>query len=81
MKVQILGGGCPKCRKLIAHTEKALEELGLDCKIEKVTQIADIMTFGVMSTPALVVDGNVKLVGKVASVEEIKKLLAQQRGG
>ena len=75
MKIQILGTGCPKCKKLAQHAEEAVKALGLDAEIEKVTQISDIMKFGVMTTPALVVDGTVKSVGKLLSVEEIKKQL------
>ncbi len=74
-KIQILGTGCPKCKKFVQHAEEAVKELGLDAEIEKVTQINDIMKFGVMMTPALAVDGAVKSVGKVLSVEEIKGLL------
>jgi small redox-active disulfide protein 2 len=75
MKIQILGTGCPKCKKLAENAESAAKELGLTCEIEKVTKINDIMSFGVMMTPALAVDGNVKLVGKVATVEEIKSII------
>ena len=75
MKIQILGTGCPKCKKLAENAETAVKELGLACEIEKVTKINDIMAFGVMMTPALAVDGNVKLVGKVPTVEEIKAIL------
>jgi small redox-active disulfide protein 2 len=75
MKIQILGTGCPKCKKLTQHTEEAVKVLGLVAEIEKVTQISDIMKFGVMMTPALAVDGTVKSVGKLLSVEEIKGLL------
>ena len=75
IKIQILGTGCPKCNKLTEHAETAARELGIDCEIEKVTDINDIMAFGVMMTPALAVDGAVKIMGKVASVDEIKKLL------
>ena len=75
MKIQILGTGCPKCKKLTQHAEEAVQALGLTAEIEKVTQISDIMKFGVMTTPALAVDGTVKSVGKLLSVEEIKKLL------
>ena len=74
-KIQILGTGCPKCKQLTQHAEEAIQVLGLDAEIEKVTQINDIMSFGVMMTPALAIDGAVKSVGKVLSVEEIKKLL------
>lgn len=74
-RIQILGTGCPKCRKLAETAEAAAKELGLDYDLEKVTDIVKIMDFGVMMTPALVVDGVVKVAGKVPSVEEIKKLL------
>ena len=75
MKLQILGTGCPKCKQLTANAEAAAEQLGLDCEIEKVTDVNDIMKFGVMMTPALAVDGEVKVVGKVPSPAEIKELL------
>lgn len=76
-KLQILGTGCAKCTKLAETTEQAAKALGVDYQLEKVTSINDIMSFGVMMTPALVVDGVVKVVGKVPSVEEIKKLLSE----
>ncbi|MFA7173096.1 MAG: MTH895/ArsE family thioredoxin-like protein [Kiritimatiellia bacterium] len=75
MKIQILGAGCPKCKKLAEAAEAAAKELQLDYELEKVTDINQIMAFGVMMTPALAVDGVVKVVGKVPSVDEIKKLL------
>ena len=75
MKIQILGTGCPKCKKLTENVEKAALELGMEFEIEKVTDINEIMAFGVMMTPALAIDGEVKLVGKVSSVEELKTLL------
>ncbi|HPC57755.1 MAG TPA: thioredoxin family protein [Kiritimatiellia bacterium] len=75
-KIQILGTGCPKCKLLMANAEAAIQTLGLEAQIEKVEKIADIMKFGVMSTPALVVDGQVKSVGKVLSPDDIKKYLA-----
>jgi len=75
MKIQILGTGCPKCKKLVQHAEEAVKSLGLNAEIEKVTQISDIMKFGVMMTPAVAIDGVVKSVGKLLSVEEIKGLL------
>ena len=76
MKIQVLGTGCPKCKKLAANAEEAAKELGLAVEIEKVTDIDKIIDFGVMSTPSLAIDGKVVVVGKVPSVEEIKKLLA-----
>jgi len=75
-KLQIFGTGCPKCKKLTENAETAARELGIDYEIEKVTDINDIISFGVMMTPALAVDGKVKVVGKVASVEEIKKIIS-----
>ena len=74
-KLQILGTGCPKCKKLAENAEAAAKALGLDYTIEKVTNISDIMKFGVMFTPALAVDGEVKVAGKVSSPDEIKKML------
>jgi small redox-active disulfide protein 2 len=75
-KIQILGVGCPKCNQLAQNAAAAVQDLGAECEIEKVTQINEIMKFGVMMTPALAIDGEVKVVGKVASVDEIKKLLS-----
>ena len=75
-QIAILGTGCPKCNKLAENTAEAVKALGLECEIRKVTEVAEIMTFGVMMTPALAVDGEVKSVGKVPDVEELKKLLA-----
>jgi len=74
-KIQILGTGCPKCKKLAENVEKAVKELGVGYDIEKVTKINEIMKFGVMVTPVLAVDGQVKAVGKVASPDEIKGML------
>jgi len=74
-KIQILGTGCPKCKMLTANAEAAVKALGVEATVEKVEKIADIMKFGVMMTPALVVDGQVKSAGKVLSTEEIGKLL------
>ncbi len=77
MKVlQILGTGCPKCKKLAETTEEAAESLDLEYRLEKVTDIQVIMGFGVMTTPALAVDGVVKVSGKVPSAEEMKKILS-----
>lgn len=75
MKIQILGTGCPKCRQLMANAEKAAKELNLDYELVKVDTMNDIVSFGVMVTPALAVDGDVKVSGKVASPAEIKKML------
>lgn len=75
-KIQILGTGCPKCKLLFANAEAAVKSASIEAQLEKVEKIADIMKFGVMSTPALVVDGAVKSVGKVLSPEDIQKHLA-----
>jgi len=75
MKLQILGTGCAKCNALALATETAAQTLGLNYELEKVTDLNRIMTYGVMMTPALVVDGTVKVSGKVPSVDELKKLL------
>ena len=74
-KIQILGTGCPKCRKLAENAEAAANELELEFEVEKVADINEMMKFGVMMTPALVVDGEVKAVGKVPSPDEIKQML------
>lgn len=74
-KIQILGTGCPKCKKLAENAESAAKELKLEFEVEKVTDISEMMKFGVMVTPALVVDGQVKVVGKVPSAEQIKQML------
>lgn len=76
MKLQILGKGCAKCVALGEHAAAAAQALGLDYEIEKVTDINAIIDAGVMTTPALVVNGDVKSAGKVLSVEDIKKLLS-----
>ncbi len=75
-KLQILGTGCPKCKQLAQITETAAQELGIEYEQIKETDINQIIGFGVMSTPALVVDGVVKVAGKVPPFSEIKKLLA-----
>ncbi len=74
-KLQILGTGCAKCANLAAAAEQAAKTLGIPYEMEKVTDLNRIMSFGVMMTPALVVDGKVKAAGRVPSVEDIKKML------
>ncbi|SHK01628.1 small redox-active disulfide protein 2 [Clostridium amylolyticum] len=75
MLIKVLGSGCTNCKKLEENTRKAVEALGLDATIEKVTDFKDIMSYGVMKTPALVVDEKVKIMGRVPTAEEIKKYL------
>ncbi|MBL7107581.1 MAG: TM0996/MTH895 family glutaredoxin-like protein [Phycisphaerae bacterium] len=74
--IKILGTGCPKCKKLAEAAEQAAKELGIEYRIEKVTKLNDIMSYGVMVTPALMVDGEVKISGKVPAVEQIKEMLS-----
>jgi len=74
-KIQILGTGCPKCKLLTANVETAVKTLGIEATIEKVEKMQDIMRFGVMTTPALVADGQVKSAGKVLSPEQVAEFL------
>ena len=76
MKIEILGPGCPKCQKLMSNAEAAVKELGIDVEVVKVSDIGEIMKHGVMLTPALVVDGEVKAAGKVPDVDGIKKIIS-----
>ena len=78
MKIQILGTGCPKCSKTYENVEQALKDLGTCADLEKVEDLKAIMNFGVMVTPALAVDGEVKVAGKIPSVDEIKRLITQK---
>lgn len=75
MIVKILGTGCKNCKNLEANAKEAIKELGLDATVEKVEDMKDIMSYGVMRTPALVVDEKVKVMGRVSKVEEIKEIL------
>ncbi|MDH7602919.1 MAG: thioredoxin family protein [Armatimonadota bacterium] len=75
-KLQILGTGCPKCQKLAELAEEAAKSLGIDYELEKITDISKIMSFGVMMTPALAVDGQVKVAGRVPSLEELKQMIS-----
>ncbi len=75
-KIQVLGTGCAKCHKLEESAKLAADQMGIQYEIEKVSDIKEIMKFGVLMTPGLVVDGVVKVAGKVPSVEDIKKMLA-----
>jgi small redox-active disulfide protein 2 len=79
MNVKILGPGCPNCQKLEANTKQALEELKLEAKVEKISEIQDIMSYGIMSTPALVVDDAVLVAGMVPDVKQIKEALENHK--
>jgi small redox-active disulfide protein 2 len=76
IRIQVLGPGCTKCKVLYHHAEQAAKELGLDYEIEKVSDISTILGYGVMTTPALVVDGEVRLTGRVPSAEQLKAVLS-----
>lgn len=75
MKIQILGTGCPKCKTLFANAEAAVKEAGIEAEVVKIDQITEIMKFGVMTTPALAIDGKVKSSGRVLSASAIQDLL------
>ena len=75
MKIQVLGPGCAKCNQLAETVAAAAKELAIDCEMEKVTDFNRILSFGVMMTPGLVVDGEVKAVGRVPSLDEVKNML------
>ena len=75
MIIKVLGSGCSSCKKLEANTKKAVEELGIEATIVKVEDLKQILGYGVMKTPALVVDEKVKAMGRIPTVEEIKKYL------
>ncbi len=75
MEIKVLGPGCPKCHQTEKHVKAAVAEAGVEAQIEKVTDIMKISGYGVFGTPAVVMNGNVKCVGKIPSVEEIKKWL------
>jgi small redox-active disulfide protein 2 len=77
MKIQILGTGCPKCKLLMQNAEQAVKEAGVDATVEKVSDLQEIMKFGVMVTPGLAIDGDVKSAGKVLTPKEIAALLRQ----
>jgi len=73
--IKILGTGCPKCNKLEELAKKAAEEMGIEYSVEKIKDINIIMNYGVMTTPALVVNGELKISGKVPSLDDIKNLI------
>ena len=75
MKIEVLGTGCPKCKKTYENAEKAIKELGIEAELVKVYDSVEIAKRGVLETPALVIDGEIKIAGRVPSKEEIKELL------
>ncbi|TYB98136.1 MAG: thioredoxin family protein [Kosmotoga sp.] len=75
MKIEVFGSGCPRCKQTEKIMKKAVEELGADATVEKVTDMNAIMEKGILSTPAVVVDGKVVLTGKIPSLDEAKKLI------
>ena len=77
MKIEVLGTGCAKCRKLESNVREAVAQLGSDAQVEKVEDLAAITAYGVMMTPALAIDGEVKVMGKVPDVAEIKSLIGR----
>jgi small redox-active disulfide protein 2 len=76
MRIEVLGTGCPKCKATVANAQKAVTELGIQADVVKVEDLMEIASRGVMMTPAVVVDGQVKVVGKVPTVDEFKKWLS-----
>jgi len=79
VKIEILGTGCPKCKKVTENAETAVKELGIDVEIVKVQEINEIMKRGVMLTPAIAIEGEVKASGKIPGVDEIKKWLEEKK--
>jgi small redox-active disulfide protein 2 len=75
VKIEVLGTGCPKCRETLARVRSVLDALGIRAEIHKVEDIRDIMTFGVIATPAVAIDGAVRISGRVPTVEELTKIL------
>ncbi len=76
MKIEILGTGCPKCKKLYENMQNAVKELGVDAEISKVEDIAKITEYAVMTTPALVINGEVKAAGRIPAPDEIKEWIS-----
>ncbi|ADI00073.1 thioredoxin family protein [Salisediminibacterium selenitireducens] len=76
MKIEVLGTGCTKCKRLEERTKEAVQELGIDAEVSKVEELDQIIEYGVFKTPGLVIDGEVKATGKVLTVKELKKLLS-----
>ncbi len=80
MEIKVLGTGCAKCKQLEKTVRAAVDELGLDATVEKVTELTDIMEYGLMSTPGLVVDGEVRLAGRLPKLAEVKSILEHAGG-
>jgi small redox-active disulfide protein 2 len=76
MRIEVLGTGCPKCKATVANAQRAVAELGIQAEVVKIEDLMEIASHGVMMTPAVVVDGEVKVVGKIPTVDEIKKWLS-----
>jgi small redox-active disulfide protein 2 len=76
MRIEVLGPGCANCERLYRNTERAVKELGLECELEKITDFNVIMGYPILSTPALVINGELKFSGRVPSVEQLKELLS-----
>ncbi|GKU23200.1 thioredoxin family protein [Clostridium folliculivorans] len=79
MEIKILGTGCSNCKKLEANAREAVKQLSVEAKITKVEDIKDIMKYGVMRTPAIVINEKVKMFGKVCTVDEIKKYISDEK--
>ncbi len=79
MKIEILGSGCPKCIKTMENVKKAVKKSCIQAEVVKVTKINDIMNYGVMVTPALVIDGNVKVAGRIPTTDEIQKWISEEK--
>ncbi len=79
MKIEILGSGCPKCIKTMENVEEAVKKSGIQVDVVKVTKINDIMNYGVMVTPALVIDGDVKVAGRIPTTDEIQKWIGEEK--
>ena len=79
MKIEVMGSGCSRCMKVTENVQKAVNELGIEAEVVKVQSIEEIMKRGVMLTPAIAIDGEIKVSGKVSTVEEIKKWIGEKK--
>ena len=77
MEIKVLGTGCARCKQLEKTVRQAVDDMGLDATVEKVTELTDIMAYGIMQTPGLVIDGEIRLAGRVPKIEEMKSLLSR----